>query len=205
MSDEQKPLVGAEKEEEAVKPDELESISPAELARMVRELRKEAAEHRVKANDARAKLSEQEKAREAALEAQRKEQGDFKSLYGEALKKLEALTKERETIAGELTALRLGQARAKIAAEVGLPAALAARLSGETDEEIRADAEALKTALGSGAPASGANAGRAPQTTTAVPGGQTGTSITDWLKRTPQTESGVKVVDLGGGNYTYGG
>lgn len=84
-----------------------------------------------------------QKAQRAREEAERKaaeEQGKFKELYDAAQAKLagaEAKTRE----------LELTQARRAAAEKVGLPAALADRLRGETPEEMEADAKAVLGAL----------------------------------------------------------
>lgn len=101
--------------------------------RELREARKEAAKYR----------TEKKTVEQAQAEAQRKqdeERGEFKKLYEAAKAELEAARVAAKT--AEAKALRL-----KVGGEFGLPEVLSARLVGETEEEMRADAEAVKSAL----------------------------------------------------------
>jgi len=87
--------------------------------------------------------AEQEKAqreREAAEQQRLEEQNEFKALY-------EKERQKRETAMAEMKALQLKSMRRSIAADVGLPNGLADRLQGETEDEIKADAEALLKTL----------------------------------------------------------
>jgi Sec-independent protein translocase protein TatA len=128
---------------------------PAKALKMIQDLRKEAAEYRVKAKEAdearRKRDADEAEAGKAKLREEKK--------YDELVKQLEAEKAAREA---ELLALR----RRAIASEAGLPAELAARLVGTTDDEIKADAEALKKLLPAAAPTPSGKT-----TTTAVPGG----------------------------------
>lgn len=164
------------------KPDanSLEALSPAELSRMVRALRDESAAHRVKAKEALAKLSELESAQAAADQQRAKEQGDYKALYEALQVKAAEQSKAQADLEERIRRMTVETLRARVGAETGLPPALVARLTGETEDEIRADAESLKAALGSAG--NGAGAGRAPAQTTQVPGGQAATSIAEWLR-----------------------
>lgn len=58
---------------------------------------------------------------------------------------IKKLTADLETANGKIKDYDARNLRASIAAEVGLPPALTDRLTGSTAEEIRKDAEALKT------------------------------------------------------------
>jgi len=101
--------------------------------RLVKELRSENASHR------KAKRQAETEAEAAARKAA-EEQGKFKELYEKELAKREAAEAEAKRL--ELDALK-----SKVATEVGLPPALASRLAGETEDEIRADAQAVLAAL----------------------------------------------------------
>lgn len=97
----------------------------------------------VKERLAKAQAKAEEGAKRAAADAEAKalaEQGEFKKLY----EKLQADLQERES---KLAAMERQQAQATIAGKLGLPAALAARLQGNTPEEMEADARALLEAL----------------------------------------------------------
>jgi hypothetical protein len=108
----------------------------------------------------RAARKADESSKKAAAEAEAKalrEQGEFKTLY----EKEQARAQELEQRA---KGLELAALRRDIAAEVGLPPALAARLMGDDDATMRADAVALMAAIPkptapnlNSAPASGAS------------------------------------------------
>ena len=74
-------------------------------------------------------------------EAQMSEQEKLQAKLAEYERKLQE--KEREAEAARLEALKL-----KVLDEMGLPKAWAARVFGKTEDEIKADAEALKKLLG---------------------------------------------------------
>lgn len=61
----------------------------------------------------------------------------------EAAKRIAELTAQVETLTAEKTAAGLGAMRLRIAYETGLPQELADRLAGQTEEELRKDAESL--------------------------------------------------------------
>ena len=97
------------------------------------QLRKENAKHR----------TDRKKAESDAQAAERKvaeEQGEFKKLYEATLAKVEAAEAKAKGL--ELDALKT-----KVAAAVKLPAGLAARLQGETEEELTEDAKVLAASL----------------------------------------------------------
>lgn len=100
------------------------------------DLQKELDQTRAALKKANAEAASKRKLLEA-IEAERKAQADAELSEMERLRKELAETKQRAT------ALELSQRKAAIAAEAGLPPALANRLQGETDEEMRADAEAI--------------------------------------------------------------
>lgn len=89
----------------------------------------------------------------------------------EAVSKLEALLEQerqaRTEAAAKAAAAERVALRLKIATETGLPAALASKLSGETEDELRADAESLKPFIAT--PQTGPQ--RPGSSTTPVPGG----------------------------------
>lgn len=92
----------------------------------------------------------------------------------EADKKYEELAKrladENAKMKADLEAERVGRLRVSVAAEVGIPAAMADRLVGKTAEELKADAENLKKLL---APTTtDTKPPRTPSTTTPAPGGR---------------------------------
>lgn len=158
---------------------------PTKAYEEIQKLRTEAAERRtaLKAlEDAKAKREADEaKANEAKL----KEQSEFKALA-------ETLQAERDKLKADIEALTLNGLRAKIAAEFQLPPAFAERLKGATEEELKADAEALKAAL----PAQPQTPGRPGGTTTPVPGGTPGKETDEQRRRR---------LLRGGGTQTFGG
>ncbi len=106
---------------------------PEAVQALIRDLRRENAANRTKARDAEAKAK-------ADAEAKLKEQGEFKTLA-------ETAARERDTLKAELDALKLNEAKRAIAKEIGLPDALALRITGSTPEELKADAKAMLEAL----------------------------------------------------------
>jgi hypothetical protein len=79
-------------------------------------------------------------AKDAAEKQRLEEQGHFKQLYEDEKAKREAAEAEGAKTRREILC-------ARIAAEAKLPADFATRLQGETEDEIRADAEALAKAI----------------------------------------------------------
>jgi len=100
---------------------------------LIKELRGENASHR------KAKKQAETDA-EIATRKAAEEQGKYKELYEEELTKREAAEMQAKCL--ELDALK-----SKIATEVGLPQELASRLAGETEDEIKADAQVVLAAL----------------------------------------------------------
>jgi len=127
---------------------------PAKVLAMVRDLRKENAEHRKAKQSAESAAQEAERARLA-------EQGEFKKLYEEANAQLQQLR-------DELKASQVQALRSKVASELGIPPQLAERLRGETEEEMKQDAESLKAVI----PTPSASGTPRTQTTVGVPGGR---------------------------------
>jgi hypothetical protein len=109
----------------------------------------------------RARKSAEESANKARSEAERKaaeQQGEFQKLY-------EAEKAQREATEQRAKALELASLRRDVAEKMGVPSALAARLQGETLEELEADAKALMAALPKpGAPNTNATGGGKPPT-----------------------------------------
>jgi hypothetical protein len=88
--------------------------------------------------DRAAKKSEEQQ-RRTQEEAQRRaaeQQGEYKSLY-------EKTQADLEQARNEAKAVKLAAARRIVAKELGISEKIAERLVGETEEELRADAEAL--------------------------------------------------------------
>lgn len=112
----------------------VDSETPAEGAKTfdetyVKELRQEAAKYRTQNKE----LAEKAKAYDEYVQSQKSEQ----EKQAEALA---AATKERD-------ALRAEMLRMKIASEKNLPASLVDRLRGETEDEMKADADSLLEGL----------------------------------------------------------
>lgn len=109
----------------------------------IKKLRSENAERRKAAKQA-------EKEAEKLAQKQAEEQGKFKELYeAEQAKRLEA-----EQAASDAQLARL---REKVGRELNIPAALVDRLQGETEDELKADAESILASLPKPAPAGGAD------------------------------------------------
>lgn len=106
---------------------------PEWAQKLIKELRGENANHR------QAKKQAETAAEEAARKAA-EEQGKFKELYEKEMAKREAAEAEAKRL--EQDALKT-----KVATEVGLPPQLAARLQGETEDELKADAQAVLALL----------------------------------------------------------
>ena len=119
----------------------------------------------VKERLARAESKAAEREQKARTDAEAKalaEQGNFKTLY-------EKLQAEAAAKDAQLKALERKQLAGGVAARVGLPAPLAERLQGETEEELEADAKALLAAIPKPA---------APNINAGVGGGQLLTDMT---------------------------
>lgn len=63
------------------------------------------------------------------------------------LSEMEKLRKQLAKAQAETESLRLNQLKAQVAAEMGLPPALAARLQGNDEDELKADAKSLLEAM----------------------------------------------------------
>lgn len=108
---------------------------------------REAAERRVAHKQALAELEELRKAQAAAQQAALAEQGKFQELYEAEVKARAELEKQAAALNDRIRAQELAALRQRVANEKGVPAALAERLIGDTEEEIAADAEKLVAAM----------------------------------------------------------
>ena len=153
--------------EAASKVTETETISKAEfdkVAAALKEANKEAASRRKR-------LEELE-----AEEAKRAEA---------AMTETEKATKRAQELEAKLKAYERTEAQRTVAEKVGLPAALATRLQGETPEELEADAKALLETLPKPTkPAPGINATNPANAGNnfGMPGGKSGLSEADLTK-----------------------
>jgi uncharacterized membrane protein YqiK len=107
------------------------TFTQAEFDAVLKE-RLERADRKTAEATAKARADEQRKAAEA--------QGEYQKLY-------EATKAELEAAAQRAQALELAAMRRDVADRLGVPAALAARLQGDTPEALEADAKALMAAL----------------------------------------------------------
>lgn len=146
---------------------------PEWAQKMIKELRKEAGDHR-------SKLRQIERAQADAEEKQKAEQGEFKGLFEKAKSELDALK-------AQLKATELDALRARIGAEYGLPSQLAARLQGDDEATMRSDAETLKSALPASTPTPAT--GAVPRVPAGNPGEAakaTSQQMRDWLRGTAE-------------------
>lgn len=144
---------------------------PAWAQTMINALRKDVGDYRVQ-------LRRIERAQKDADEQKATEQGEFKTLYEKA-------KSERDSLEAKLRATELDAMRAKIGAEYGLPTQLAARLRGDDEAAMRADAETLKTALpATPAPAQPGAVPRVPAGNPGEASKPTSQQMRDWLRGT---------------------
>lgn len=68
---------------------------------------------------------------------------DLKKKNGDYEKTLDANSKTIATLQGQVKGYEVGAIKSKVAKELGIPDGMAGRLSGETEEEIRKDAEGM--------------------------------------------------------------
>lgn len=163
---------------------------PEWAQKMIKELRKEAGDHR-------SKLRQIERAQADAEEKQKAEQGEFKGLFEKAKTELDALK-------AQLKAAELDAMRSRIGAEFGLPAQLAARLRGDDEVALRADAETLKGALPTSS--TPAPTGAVPRVPAGNPGdapkAKTDAEMRAWLRGTadgPFNQPGVLRINMKAG------
>lgn len=130
---------------EPVKPDAPAQPTEAEKRTFdedyVKELRGENAKWRNQVRDLESKMQALEAQQAKAKEAELAQQQRWQELAEQRAAELEKLNTQ-------LKQQQIAMLRTNIGTEYGLPAALISRLAGETEDDIRADAEALKSALG---------------------------------------------------------
>lgn len=141
----------------------------------LQKVRREAEDHRKSVRELTKRVNDFE----AAKKQQEDAELDSQNLWEEKAQKMQ---KERDDLAAQLKLERLNSLRSRVGVEFKLPAKLTARLQGETEDEIRADAEALAKDLGlDKAPETPAPqqpppktppTGGRQQTTAVAPGGQ---------------------------------
>lgn len=138
----------------------------------VNDLRKENAKWRTQVRDFEARLAKFEQVEAERQELTLKEQAKFEELA-------QKYAQERDALRAELAKRELDLLRGRIATEYALPPALAARLVGSSEDELRADAESLKGLIPAAPtpaaqPPTPAQATRPTTTTTPIPTGTTG-------------------------------
>lgn len=138
----------------------------------VNDLRKENAKWRTQVRDFEARLAKFEQVEAERQELTLKEQQKFEELA-------QKYAQERDALRAELAKRELDLLRSRIATEYALPPALAARLVGSSEDELRADAESLKGLIPAAPapaaqPPTPAQATRPITTTTPIPTGTTG-------------------------------
>jgi len=109
--------------------------APANMDEL-RKLRAEAKQRRLEAKSLAEKLAEFERKAEEAKKAELAEQQQYQQLY-------EQEKQRAAQIEAQMKQMQHDHLRQRIATEAGLPAVFAARLMGETEEELRADAKAM--------------------------------------------------------------
>lgn len=80
------------------------------------------------------------------LNRERAKYADYDALKGQVgdlTNQIAALTQERDNLNTQIKAHETNSAKMRIAHETGIPFEMASRLSGETEQDIRADAEAM--------------------------------------------------------------
>lgn len=78
---------------------------------------------------------------------------DLKKKNGDYEKTLAANSKTIATLQGQVKGYEVGAIKSKVAKELGIPDGMAGRLSGETEEEIRRDAEGMAPFFSKNTPA----------------------------------------------------
>jgi hypothetical protein len=174
MADEQQPQAPeAQPETDPKAPANTEGSSdswmntlPEQAQTYIKELRGENASRRTENRDIKKQLEQIQSAQTEAETAKLAEQQKWQELY-------EKEKAEREKLAQTVEAERLNNVKLRIASEHKLPAQLAARLVGDDEDSLRADAAELAKLIPSGtAPADEQITARSRQTTSAVPDGQ---------------------------------
>lgn len=141
----------------------------------LQKVRREAETHRLSSRELQKKVDEFQAAKKKQEEDELAEQ----NLWQEAAEKAK---KERDEALDQLKQEKLNSLRTRVGTEFKLPAKLTARLQGTTEDEIRADAEALAKDLGldkaaetpapTQPPPKTPPTGGRQQTTAVAPGGQ---------------------------------
>lgn len=158
------------KKTDAERKGDLSTASNEDLLAEIKALRKENAERRKKANELEAWKAEQDakasQEQDAALLAEKK--------YQELLDKRE---KELAEMKAQLAQQAAANLRMKVGVEMKVPAPLISRLQGDTEDALKADAQALIESLGlNQQPQTDEKPQQQPparrQTTTTVPDGQ---------------------------------
>jgi hypothetical protein len=179
MTEENKTPEMGETEQPTQTPAEMVSISAAELAEIRAALKKangEAAKYR--------KTAEQ-------VEQERKAKDEAEMT---AVQKAERRAAELEA---ELSAVKRAQMQAAAAAKLGLPAALADRLKGDTADELEADAKVILETLPKPAPP----APKSPGINPLNPGGNGSPGETREQKRTRLTGNPIDPFSSGSGVF----
>lgn len=187
MSDEQTPVEGqapttteapADNNADSQLPEWVQD--PEKAFAEIKKLRSENANWRNELRELQSWRDQQETQKREAQEAEMREQNQFKEL-------LEQRERELSELKAQIAQQQAQQLRASIVSEFGLPEALADRLRGESEEELRKDAEALRGIM---APPQQTPAQQTPQqtapqrplwqptATTPVPGGQAQSGFT---------------------------
>lgn len=78
---------------------------------------------------------------------------DLKKKNGDYEKTLAANSKTIATLQGQVKGYEVGAIKSKVAKELGIPDGMAGRLSGETEKDIRADAEKMAPFFSKATPA----------------------------------------------------
>lgn len=140
------PVNGSDSPDVAI-PQAAETADVDKLRADLNRANKEAAERRVALKAAQAELDALKAAQAAAAEKAMTEQGQYQALYETEKKRAADLEAQAADLQNRIKANELAMLRHKVATEKGLPAALAARLQGETEDEISADADELLKAI----------------------------------------------------------
>lgn len=117
------------------------------LREQLTRVNRESAERRQTINAMKAELDALKAQQAAETEKRATEQGEYQKLWEAEKARATAAMERADLLDGQIKAQNVAMLRQKVATEKGLPAALAARLAGETVEEIAADADALLKAL----------------------------------------------------------
>lgn len=150
------------------------TLTAEQLAQVLADTRKEAAEYRRKLREAEGKLTDAEKAQAAEAEKQKAEQGKYQELY-------EAEKAKAAEAADRLARMEFDQQRRDAAQAAGIPQ-LWQRLQGGTPEELAEDAKGLAEIMQANAtPVAQPANGRTPTQPTPPPQGQRG--LTDEERR----------------------